>query len=556
MSRVIPHMGAHLRAYHFLCFQTQIGYRDNRQITLSEVAEVMPMSIQQGWLKPRPRGDYDKYLAGGNLHLITKDFKGKGRLRALWDITGYALQEGMWTNPTTVEMHSYQLAVFWGMKAPKELPTLPGIGGDGNLYVRFDTPSIFWSSKYIESLKVKKIVLDEEDKNTSATQIVPKAVSKAPVVTRQPWDPVLGDSVHAHAWWTLSKDEAVAVINEQKSRASKRPASQIAAPKGVSAPKGSVAKVPTTTSKTGADPPPKEGAKAKAAVVSAPAAVPVPGMELAIPLPELTGPPGPQQTPPIEYRGNARTREPSQVRGKRRSKGQSSRIPHAATALVGKGTPSVPPEEAVGAYATDSVDRSTAPQEPLAQSATTKGYTPDRSRSRDPPREPTSVVPIPQPQVVMNVPDYLLPIMASAGVGHLSLDQDRTLSMGDIPPPKAAQPSNPSIRDFFESFTQAQDREEQVKAIQQFTAELLNAPPMSGSPASQEAPDPNVTTPTGVVSSSHASPDAALAASRESSTPQEESREDAQSSRDISLDEQISERGLRKAKSTNGNLIC
>ena len=98
------------------------------------------MIIQQGWLKPRPRGDYDKYVTRGNLHLITKDFKGKGRLRALWDITGNALQEGMWTIPTTVEMHFYQLAVFWSMKAPKELLTLPGIGGDGNLYVGFDTP--------------------------------------------------------------------------------------------------------------------------------------------------------------------------------------------------------------------------------------------------------------------------------------------------------------------------------------------------------------------------------------------------------------------------------
>ena len=29
------------------------------------------------------------------------------------------------------------------MKAPKELPTLPGMGGDGTLYVRFDPPSLF-----------------------------------------------------------------------------------------------------------------------------------------------------------------------------------------------------------------------------------------------------------------------------------------------------------------------------------------------------------------------------------------------------------------------------
>ena len=119
---------------------------------------------------------------------------------------------------------------------------------------------------------------------------MPKIVSKAPVITQQPWDPVLGDSVHAYAWWTLSKEETVAVINEQKSRSSKRPASQIAesspAPKRTSIPKGSVAKTPTTSSKTGADPPPKEPAKAKTAAVTVPA-VPIHGMELTIPLPEL-----------------------------------------------------------------------------------------------------------------------------------------------------------------------------------------------------------------------------------------------------------------------------
>ena len=122
---------------------------------------------------------------------------------------------------------------------------------------------------------MQRIVLDEEDKNTSTSQIVPRAVSKASVITQQPWDPVLGDSVHAYAWWTLSKEETVAIIKEQKSRSTKRPASQIAesppAPKRTPAPKGSVAKTPTTTSKTGADPPtPKETAKPKSAAITAP----------------------------------------------------------------------------------------------------------------------------------------------------------------------------------------------------------------------------------------------------------------------------------------------
>ena len=147
MSRMIPHMGAHIRAYHFLCFQTQLGYRNNDKITLDEVSEVIPMIIQQGWVKPRPREAYEKYLTGGNLHLITDAFKGKAKLRALWDITGYALQGGTWTNPRTMEMYLYQMATFWSMRAPQALPTLPGLGGDGVLFHQIDTPSIFSNSK-------------------------------------------------------------------------------------------------------------------------------------------------------------------------------------------------------------------------------------------------------------------------------------------------------------------------------------------------------------------------------------------------------------------------
>ena len=217
MSRIIPHMGAHIRAYRFLCFQTQLGYRSNDPIELDEVSEVIPMIIQQGWLKPRPRSDYEEYLSGGNLHKIADHFKGKSRMRALWDITGYALQAGTWTNPPTMEMYLYQLATFWSMKAPIDLPTLPGIGGEGTLYHQFDTPEIFLNSKYIENLNVKRIVLEEEDKDElPSSKIKPKAVSKAPVIMNQPWDPVLGDSPHAFAWWTLSKEEIVEVIKEQK----------------------------------------------------------------------------------------------------------------------------------------------------------------------------------------------------------------------------------------------------------------------------------------------------------------------------------------------------
>ena len=72
------------------------------------------------------------------------------------------------------------------------------------------------------------------------------------------------------------------------------------------------------------------------------------------------------------------------------------------------------------------------------------------------------------------------------GIGHLSPDQSRIPGVSGIPPPKA---SEPSIHDFFESLSAAQDREAQVRAIQQFTAELLSAPPKSGPPALQGNPD-------------------------------------------------------------------
>ena len=173
------------------------------------------------------------------------------------------------------------------------------------------------------------------------------------------------------------------------------------------------------------------------------------GPDLVIPLPELTGPPGPQQSPPIEYRGNAGIREASQVRGKRTSKGHVSRIPHTA-----KGTPSIPPEEAVGAYRSDSPDRSTAAQS-QDQRAQLKGSSDDRSRSRDPPGEGTPVVPIPRPQAVMSVPEYLLPIMASAGVGHLSLDQPKAPVGVEFHHQRRV---NLVFMNSLSPFTQAQDR--------------------------------------------------------------------------------------------------
>ena len=119
--------------------------------------------------------------------------------------------------------------------------------------------------------------------------------------------------------------------------------------------------------------------------------------------------------------------------------------------------------------------------------------------------------------------------MAMAGVGHLSLDQPVISDVSGTPPPKA---SEPSIHEFFESLTAAQDREAQVRAVQQFAAELLNAPPKSGSPASQENPDTSRLPTQGTTGEQKMSPQrlehATPAVSRESSPGRrDELREDS-----------------------------
>ena len=205
-----------------------------------------------------------------------------------------------------------------------------------------------------------------------------------------------------------------------------------------------------------------------------------------------------------------------QVRGKRPSKGQGSRIPHAATALVGKGTPSIPPEEAVGIDATDSTGVPLIPvsQEPLAQRVEIKGFTSDRSRSRDSPGEPQ--------QVVMTVPEYMLPMMAQAGLGHLSLDQPRVQVGSGLSLSSPAEPKSQSIRDFFDAFNQAEVQGEQVRAIQQFTQGLRDVPRLAGSPPPQETSGTTTGERGGAMSSS---PAPATDGSPEAEMSQEGSRE-------------------------------
>ena len=76
--------------------------------------------------------------------------------------------------------------------------------------------------------------------------------------------------------------------------------------------------------------------------------------------------------------------------------------------------------------------------------------------------------------------------MAMHGVGHISSNQPWIPGVSGHPPPKAGEPS---IHEFFESLTSAQDRKAQVRAVQQFTAELLSSPPKSGTSVPRENPD-------------------------------------------------------------------
>ena len=98
---------------------------------------------------------------------------------------------------------------------------------------------------------------------------------------------------------------------------------------------------------------------------------------------------------------------------------------------------------------------------------------------------------------------------------------------GDEPPPKA---SGPSIHEFFESLTSAQDHEGQARAVQQFTAELLSASPKSGSSVSRENPDQSQMPSEGTTEGQGKSPSqlvhASPAVSRESTPGRDESKTD------------------------------
>ena len=139
-------MGANLRAYHYLRNQELLGMKPVEKITLLQVKEVIDKVVDSKWLNPPAATEYAMYLpsAGGNLDAITDKFKGRKRLRVLWDVTGYEVARGSWSKPKTKEEYLKTLAVFWSMDAPLTLPSLPGVGCDPVKIGSITVPDTMW----------------------------------------------------------------------------------------------------------------------------------------------------------------------------------------------------------------------------------------------------------------------------------------------------------------------------------------------------------------------------------------------------------------------------
>ena len=139
-------MGANLRAFHFLRNQELLGMKPVEKITLLQVKEQIDQIVEWKWVKPAPISAYLKYLpsAGGDMSAILSDFRGRKRLKVLWDVTGHDVAKASWSRPRTKEEYFKTLAVFWSMNAPVMLLSLPGIGSDPVNIGRITFPVKMW----------------------------------------------------------------------------------------------------------------------------------------------------------------------------------------------------------------------------------------------------------------------------------------------------------------------------------------------------------------------------------------------------------------------------
>ena len=130
MSILVTQRGANLRAYHFLRNQEILGFRKSERITFLDVKEVVYHIVEWKWVSPAPFSRYEKYFSSKSLdlNLVVDDFKGRKRLKALWEVTGSAVAQSSWSEMRTKEQYLNTLAVFWSMTAPVLTPSLPGIG--------------------------------------------------------------------------------------------------------------------------------------------------------------------------------------------------------------------------------------------------------------------------------------------------------------------------------------------------------------------------------------------------------------------------------------------
>ena len=221
MALLATQMGANLRAFHFLRNQELLGMKPVKKITLLQVKEQIDQIVEWKWVKPAPISAYLKYLpsAGGDMSAILSDFKGRKRLKVLWDVTGCEVAKASWSRPRTKEEYFKTLAVFWSMNAPVMLPSLPGIGSDPVNIGRITFPVKMWEED--DRVGCSYTPMSAEELAEPVTPRRPSLVSEAPNPGPNLWHPVLAHSEHAYSWWMLSQDElktVIAVVEERTER--------------------------------------------------------------------------------------------------------------------------------------------------------------------------------------------------------------------------------------------------------------------------------------------------------------------------------------------------
>ena len=379
MAILTTQMGANLRAYHYLRNQEILGMKPVEKITLLQVKEVIDTVVDSKWLDPPAATEYLDYLssAGGDLHAIPTKYKGKKRLRALWDVTGYEVAKASWSEPKTKEEYFKTLAVFWSMEAPTVLPSLPGVGSDPGRIGSITFPDTMWEKDARIGCSYNPMTAEEMAEPVTPRR--PSLVRKTPDAGQETWHPLLSYSEHAYGWWMLSPDEQSIIIEQIQARSERAATSRMAAPKAKSLTVVKKEKPPPkpkgTTSKSGSSSATPPAKAISATIVSESGQPPLAPMQGLISK-ELKNPP-----PQSVQSSSASIREQSNPRGKSEGGGLMSYVSRGRLPSMGQGTPSVAPDQAKGAVPRPpSVDTP-----PRSRSAERRGGTPV-SRTDTPPR--------------------------------------------------------------------------------------------------------------------------------------------------------------------------